>query len=242
MFGKTNQVHYFVKESIYLAKLAEFGDNLVVIMFAKNWGNRSEPLYTNYQKSANWFPNVTFFVVDPSTCDKLAMKYAIAKVPTFVFRKKRRDVIRYEGDDVPMLEALVVQCQKTSPVYDVENDVDFEEVMRNVNGQVVVIQFTRKTCERSRLFFPIFQDLANQYPDVAFVKVDVARCPKTAGKYTPANSVPKTVFKLLALEVTLPLKGFDAEQYRINLKAAILAKKGNTDPDAGTCFNRYTGV
>lgn len=51
------------------------------------------------------------------------------------------------------------------------------------NNDVVVIDFTATWCGPCKRIAPVFDDLAKQFKDMAFIKVDVDKCPEISESY-----------------------------------------------------------
>lgn len=68
-------------------------------------------------------------------------------------------------------------------VEEVESDEDFKEKLKAAGGRLVLIDFHATWCGPCKRIAPKISQLAAQYPEVYFMKVDVDECQETAGLY-----------------------------------------------------------
>nr|CAB3267399.1 thioredoxin-like protein 1 [Phallusia mammillata] len=70
-----------------------------------------------------------------------------------------------------------------SKVIVIESDDDFTVKRRECGERLIVIDFHALWCGPCKMIAPKFNQLSLQYPDVAFLKVDVDKCEDTARQY-----------------------------------------------------------
>merc|ERR1712006_49985 len=74
---------------------------------------------------------------------------------------------------------LVLRLRGGIPQYDTE--AEFDEALAAAGDKLVVIDFTATWCGPCQRIAPVFVKLAEEMPDVVFVKVDVDENEETAG-------------------------------------------------------------
>lgn len=70
-------------------------------------------------------------------------------------------------------------------------DDNFDIVVKN-SDRPVVVDFWATWCGPCRQLAPILESLAEEHPEVLFVKIDIDKCPETAEKYV-VRSVPTLI-------------------------------------------------
>ena len=78
-------------------------------------------------------------------------------------------------------------------VEEAENDDDFKEKFRAHGGRLVLMDFHAKWCGPCKTIAPKINQLAAQYPEVYFIKIDVDECRETAGHYK-VTAMPTFIF------------------------------------------------
>jgi thioredoxin 1 len=73
---------------------------------------------------------------------------------------------------------------------EITNDNDFKN---SIADNLVVVDFYAQWCGPCKKFAPIFSKLAEEYPSIKFLKVDIDKCEKTAHKYK-VSSIPTFMF------------------------------------------------
>mmetsp|Transcript_13073 Transcript_13073/g.18507 ORF Transcript_13073/g.18507 Transcript_13073/m.18507 type:complete len:179 (-) Transcript_13073:199-735(-) len=74
-----------------------------------------------------------------------------------------------------------------------EADVSGIVLKASAEGKLVVIDFSATWCGPCKMIAPLFEEMANEMPNVVFVKVDVDENPETAAKYS-VSAMPTFVF------------------------------------------------
>ena len=77
----------------------------VVIDFFATWCGPCKRIAPTYEKLAEAFPNITFLKVDVDESGELVNMFNISAMPTFVFLKNGKEILRVEGADMKGLEA-----------------------------------------------------------------------------------------------------------------------------------------
>lgn len=70
---------------------------------------------------------------------------------------------------------------------------DLSTKLRDAGNNLVVIDFFAKWCGPCKMISPKIEELAKEYPDVVFLKVDVDECEEIASEYD-ISSMPTFVF------------------------------------------------
>ncbi|CAJ0568308.1 unnamed protein product, partial [Mesorhabditis spiculigera] len=73
------------------------------------------------------------------------------------------------------------------PLIHVEDDAHFKKILADNADGVVIIDFTASWCGPCKMISPVFEELAEQHPNVPFLKVDVDECTEAAGD---VNAMP----------------------------------------------------
>ncbi|KAI8509746.1 Thioredoxin domain-containing protein 2 [Branchiostoma belcheri] len=63
----------------------------------------------------------------------------------------------------------------------IETKADFDALLAENKDKLIVVDFTASWCGPCRMIAPVFEKLAEENPDVIFVKVDVDANDETAG-------------------------------------------------------------
>ncbi|XP_019875278.1 thioredoxin-2 [Aethina tumida] len=101
----------------------------------------------------------------------------------------------------------------------VANQADLEQKLKDAGGNLVVIDFFATWCGPCKMISPKLEELAQEYSDVVFLKVDVDENEEIAMEYN-ISSMPTFVFiKNGATVLTFSGANYD------KLKAAILDHK-----------------
>nr|CAD7428044.1 unnamed protein product [Timema monikensis] len=74
------------------AKLAEAGDNLVVVDFFAVWCGPCKMIAPKLEEMAAEYPDIVVLKVDVDECEDLVAIYEISSMPTFVFIKNKAKV------------------------------------------------------------------------------------------------------------------------------------------------------
>ena len=77
----------------------------VVIDFFATWCGPCKRIAPTYEKLAEAFPNIAFLKVDVDESGELVNMFNISAMPTFVFLKNGKEILRVEGADMKGLEA-----------------------------------------------------------------------------------------------------------------------------------------
>nr|CAD7442015.1 unnamed protein product [Timema bartmani]CAD7596184.1 unnamed protein product [Timema genevievae] len=84
---------YHVKDKAdFDAKLAEAGDNLVVVDFFAVWCGPCKMIAPKLEEMAAEYPDIVVLKVDVDECEDLVAIYEISSMPTFVFIKNKAKV------------------------------------------------------------------------------------------------------------------------------------------------------
>nr|XP_043878630.1 thioredoxin-like [Solea senegalensis] len=70
---------------------------------------------------------------------------------------------------------------------------DFKKQMKNAGDKVVVVDFTATWCPPCKMIAPIFEELAEKYTNMVFLKVDVDEAEDVAANYE-VNCMPTFIF------------------------------------------------
>ncbi|GFT18364.1 thioredoxin [Nephila pilipes] len=104
-------------------------------------------------------------------------------------------------------------------VHAVTSEDDFKAQLEAAGDKLVVVDFHATWCGPCKMIAPFFQELAEEHPDVVFLKVDVDDVEDVAGQYN-VSSIPKFVFIKNKNQVNEML-GADKE----NLKNLVVENK-----------------
>uniref|UniRef100_H2ZHR8 Thioredoxin-like protein 1 n=1 Tax=Ciona savignyi TaxID=51511 RepID=H2ZHR8_CIOSA len=77
---------------------------------------------------------------------------------------------------------------------EVSDDEEFSAVLATAGDKPVVIDFHATWCNPCKRIAPKFKELATQYPNILFIKVDVDQCSETARHYQ-VSSMPTFKFE-----------------------------------------------
>nr|CAD7197681.1 unnamed protein product [Timema douglasi]CAD7402729.1 unnamed protein product [Timema poppensis]CAD7574562.1 unnamed protein product [Timema californicum] len=103
---------YHVKDKAdFDAKLAEAGDNLVVVDFFAVWCGPCKMIAPKLEEMAAEYPDIVVLKVDVDECEDLVAIYEISSMPTFVFIKNKAKVESFSGSNAEKLKALVLQLK-----------------------------------------------------------------------------------------------------------------------------------
>ena len=99
------------------------------------------------------------------------------------------------------------------------NDVSFEEEV--IGSDIpVLVDFYATWCGPCKMLAPVLEEVAPEFDDVEFVKVDVDECPELAQRYGVA--VIPTLFVIKGGEKVATTKGYmDADALRAFVSNAI---------------------
>ncbi|XP_025424479.1 thioredoxin-2 [Sipha flava] len=78
-------------------KLTDAKDKLVIIDFFAKWCGPCKLMGPFIEELANEYPDVVMLKVDVDECEEAAIEYNIQSMPTFVFLKAKKEVIRFSG-------------------------------------------------------------------------------------------------------------------------------------------------
>lgn len=175
--------------------LDKAGDRVVLIFFVDPKKILNNDVFEWIIARASVNPEVVFLVIDSGNCGENKSEFDITSLPSVVFRKHRRTVLKFEGQDKVTMERFVTSFKTESTVVPVTDVADFEQFREKCRPKHVIVYFYSESCPASVLFMPVVQELANKNRDVAFVKVDKDRCPDMASRYS-IDEVPKYVSEL----------------------------------------------
>ncbi|XP_050440516.1 thioredoxin-2 [Adelges cooleyi] len=85
-------------------------------------------------------------------------------------------------------------------VYLVTDAADLAAKLTDAKGKLVIIDFFAKWCGPCKLIAPYIEELANEFPDVVMLKVDVDECEEASLEYN-IQSMPTFVFVKSKAEV-----------------------------------------
>ncbi|KAF8790160.1 Thioredoxin-2 like protein [Argiope bruennichi] len=77
-------------------------------------------------------------------------------------------------------------------VHAIADENDFNSQLEAAGDKLVVVDFHATWCGPCKMIAPFFQDLAEEFKDVVFLKVDVDEVEDVAGQYN-VSSIPKFV-------------------------------------------------
>ncbi|XP_058479501.1 thioredoxin-like [Solea solea] len=75
----------------------------------------------------------------------------------------------------------------------VEDLEDFKKQMKNAGDKLVVVDFTATWCPPCKMIAPIFEELAEKYTNIVFLKVDVDEALDVGEEYN-VSSMPTFLF------------------------------------------------
>jgi len=78
-------------------------------------------------------------------------------------------------------------------VIELSDDSEFNDHLMNAAQKLVVVDFSATWCGPCNMIAPFFKQLSVQNPNAVFVKVDVDKCPGTAGAYE-VTAMPTFIF------------------------------------------------
>ncbi|XP_058479500.1 thioredoxin-like [Solea solea] len=70
---------------------------------------------------------------------------------------------------------------------------DFKKQMKNAGDKVVVVDFTATWCSPCKMIAPIFEELAEKYTNMVFLKVDMDEAEDVGEEYN-VTSMPTFIF------------------------------------------------
>jgi len=79
-------------------------------------------------------------------------------------------------------------------VKSINTDEDFVRTVQQAAGKMIVIDFSATWCGPCKAIAPVLNELAAQYTELEFLKVDVDKCPQTARIYN-ITAMPTFVFE-----------------------------------------------
>lgn len=98
----------------YLNTLEEFnlnldqaGDKLVVIDFTANWCGPCKGIAPYLETLASQYTECHFYKVDVDIGEEIAAAYRVNAMPTFVFLKDRKEMVRFSGADQNRLVSIL---------------------------------------------------------------------------------------------------------------------------------------
>ncbi|XP_044762662.1 thioredoxin-2 isoform X2 [Coccinella septempunctata] len=91
------------------SKLADAGDQLVVIDFFATWCGPCKAISPKLEELAKEHANVLILKVDVDECEDIAMEYNISSMPTFIFIKRKETITSFSGANYEKLKALVLE-------------------------------------------------------------------------------------------------------------------------------------
>lgn len=115
-------------------------------------------------------------------------------------------------------------------VEEAESDDDFREKLKSAGGRLVLMDFHATWCGPCKQIAPKINQLAAQYPEVYFMKIDVEVCQETAGLYK-VTAMPTFIFMKNAKTLER-LQG--ANPVAIENKLDALVSSTATDSEAST--------
>jgi thioredoxin 1 len=78
-------------------KLTDAKEKLVIIDFFAKWCGPCKLMGPFIEELANEYPDVVMLKVDVDECEEAAIEYNIQSMPTFVFLKSKKEVVRFSG-------------------------------------------------------------------------------------------------------------------------------------------------
>ncbi|XP_025195687.1 thioredoxin-2-like [Melanaphis sacchari] len=97
----------------------------------------------------------------------------------------------------------------------VTDAADLATKLTDAKEKLVIIDFFAKWCGPCKLMGPFIEELANEYPDVVMLKVDVDECEDAAIEYN-IQSMPTFVFLKSKTEV-VRFSGANKDKLKENL-------------------------
>lgn len=116
-------------------------------------------------------------------------------------------------------------------VEEIESDDEFREKLRAAAGQLILMDFHAKWCGPCKNIAPKVNNLASQYPEVCFMKIDVDECQEIAQLYR-VTAMPTFIFEKNGRQVDR-LQGANAVALE-NKLAALVAKSAEENSDASS--------
>jgi len=102
----------------------------------------------------------------------------------------------HELEKIRLRKAEMLLKLQTMPrkIIDINDEDDFNKLLKDFPEKVVVIDFWAIWCAPCKLFAPIFEKAYQEYSkDFIFIKVNVDKTPKIA-QYFGITSIPTTLF------------------------------------------------
>ncbi|CAH1737868.1 unnamed protein product [Aphis gossypii] len=119
----------------------------------------------------------------------------------------------------PPLNVEIPNCRKsiksTTMVQLITDAADLATKLTDAKEKLVIIDFFAKWCGPCKLMAPFIEELANEYPDVVMLKVDVDECEEAAIEYN-IQSMPTFVFLKSKTEV-VRFSGANKDKLKENL-------------------------
>ena len=91
---------------------------------------------------------------------------------------------------------LKCRCGSLSGVYHITSSEEFNRLVQDNPGKLVVIDFSATWCMPCKMIAPMFEEMANpsgEFGNVLFVKIDVDEVPDLAEKYQ-VQAMPTFLF------------------------------------------------
>ncbi|XP_018336584.1 thioredoxin-2-like isoform X2 [Agrilus planipennis] len=105
-------VIYIKNKEDFDSKLADAGDQLVVVDFFANWCGPCKVIAPKLEDLAKEFANCLLILkVDVDECEDLATEYNVCAMPTFLFIKNKHVVAQFSGANYEKLRDTIVNNQ-----------------------------------------------------------------------------------------------------------------------------------